>query len=105
MELFSQYSQLRRDDQVIKGKIKETIKELGYLALAITLAATYVGRTRRLQSDIKQYVPEYRQRRRELLNRKPENLIHQYKEASVLMTMLSFLSFDDVFLRLFGVSN
>jgi len=92
--------------------------------MAVSLAGTYVGRTRRLQSDIKSYLPEYRQRRRELLLRMAESLIHQYSESvlttwetsyqavadqrpetSVLMTMLSFLSFDDIFLRLFGVGK
>jgi hypothetical protein len=81
-------------------------------------------RTRRLQSNIKQYLPEYRQRRRELLNQKPQRLIHQYKEsvlttwetsyqavddqcpdASGLMTMLSFLNFDNIFLQLFGIGT
>jgi tetratricopeptide (TPR) repeat protein len=124
VELFYRYSQLQRNNLDIEAEMKAIVKELGYLALAITLAATYVGRTRRLQSDIKAYLPEYKQRRRELLDRKPESLIHQYTssvlttwetsyqavadqhlEASVLMTMLSFLSFDDIFLQLFGVSK
>ena len=123
-ELFYGYSQLRRDDQDVKYEVKAIVKELGYLALAVTLAATYVGRTPRLRSDIKTYLPEYKRRRRELLQRKPESLIHQYSEsvlttweasyhaiheqdpaASALMTTLSFLSFDDIFLQLFGVGR
>jgi nucleoside phosphorylase/tetratricopeptide (TPR) repeat protein len=123
-ELFYRYSQLQRDNHSIEDEIKAIVKELGHLALAVTLAATYVGRTPRLQSNIKIYLPEYRRRRHELLSRKPERLIHQYSEsvlttwetsyqavedqypeASILMTILSFLSFDDIPLQLFGVDR
>ena len=123
-ELFYRYSRLRRDDYAIEHEVKTIVKELGHLALAVTLASTYVGRTPRLQSDITVYLPEYRRRRRELLKRKPESLIHQYSEsvlttwetsynavheqsseASTLMSMLSFLSFDDIFLQLFRVNR
>ncbi|KAI9773490.1 MAG: Kinesin light chain 3, partial [Geoglossum umbratile] len=123
-ELFYRYSRLQRDDRGVEDEIKAIVKELGHLALAVTLAATYVGRTPRLQSNIKAYLPEYRRRRHELLSRKPESLIHQYSEsvlttwetsyhaindqcpeASILMTMLSFLSFDDVFPPLFSVDR
>jgi tetratricopeptide (TPR) repeat protein len=124
MELFYQYSQARRDDEGVEYEVKAIVQELGRLALAITLAATYVGRTPRLRSDIKEYLPEYQRRRHELLQRKPENLIHQYSQsvlttwetsyqaiheqdpmASTLMTILSFLNFDDIFLELFDVSH
>src|ERR1700754_1500985 len=59
--------------------------ELGYLALAVTLAGSYVAVTPRLSGNIKQCLPEYRRQRKELLSLKPERLVHQY-EASVLMT-------------------
>ncbi|KAH0562801.1 hypothetical protein GP486_002573 [Trichoglossum hirsutum] len=123
-ELFYRYSRLQRDDRGVEDEIRAIVKELGHLALAVTLAATYVGRTPRLQSNIKAYLPEYRRRRHELLSRRSESLIHQYSEsvlttwetsyhaindqcpeASILMTMLSFLSFDDVFPRLFSVDR
>src|SRR5437667_6616612 len=52
-ELFYRYSQVRRDDQDVEYEVKTIVKELGYLALAVTLAATYVGRTPRLRSDRK----------------------------------------------------
>ena len=84
-ELFYRYSQLQRHSQSVGDEIRTIVKELEYLALAVTLAATYVGRTPRLQSDIAAYLPDYRRRRRELLNRKPESLVHQYSE-SVLTT-------------------
>jgi hypothetical protein len=85
MELFYSYSKLRRDTSEVEQKIGVIVDELGNLALAITLASTYVWRTPRLQANIKSYLPEYRRRRQELLQRKPERLIHQYGE-SVLTT-------------------
>ncbi|RMD42381.1 hypothetical protein DV735_g2730, partial [Chaetothyriales sp. CBS 134920] len=119
VQLFDQYAQVRnRDSNPVEIEVKAIVKELGYLALAVTLAGTYVRSTPRLQTDIKGYIPEYRERRRELLMQKPESL-HQYGEsvlttwetsyqaiykqnatAATLLTMLSFLSFDDLFLEL-----
>ncbi|KAJ5875173.1 TPR-like protein [Penicillium subrubescens] len=122
-ELFYRYSRLERNDKGIEVEIKGIVRELGLLALAISLAATYVWRTPRLQSNIKGYLPDYRRRRNELLSRKPESLIYQYsesvlatwetsyhaiddqcREAAALMTILPFLSFDDIFLELLGVN-
>ncbi|KAL1641603.1 hypothetical protein SLS61_010027 [Didymella pomorum] len=119
-ELFQKYANIPRHDATVKDEVLCIVKELSCLALAVTLAATYVGSTPRLQSDISAYLPEYRQRRRELLLRKPESLLHQYSEsvlttwetsyaavagqcaeAAMLMTLLSFLSFDDIYLELF----
>ena len=42
------------------------VEELGYLALAVTLAGSYVAATPRLRSDIRSYLPEYRERRKQL---------------------------------------
>ncbi|OSS43297.1 hypothetical protein B5807_12047 [Epicoccum nigrum] len=121
-ELFQRYAKLSCKSPGTQDEVLSIVKELGCLALAVTLAATYVGSTPRLQGNIKAYLPEYRQRRRELLRRKPVSLVHQYSEsvlttwetsyaavasqsteASVLMTMLSFLSFDDIYLDLFCI--
>jgi tetratricopeptide (TPR) repeat protein len=123
-ELFLRYSRLSRDNPGIRDEVEAIVKELGCLALAVTLAGSYVGTTQRLQSDIKGYLPEYQQRRRELLAQKPQSLVHQYSEsvlatwetshravfeqcpeASALMAMLSCLSSDDIFLGLFSVDN
>lgn len=61
------------------------IIELGSLALAVTLAATYVGLTPRLHSDVEEYLPECRKRRRKLLQRKPESLVYKYSESMLTM--------------------
>ncbi|EUC44359.1 hypothetical protein COCMIDRAFT_98402 [Bipolaris oryzae ATCC 44560] len=119
VKLFQKYARLPRLDETARGEVMRIVAELGCLALAVTLAATYVGLTPRLQSDITEYLPEYLQRRQELLERKP-SLVHQYSAsvlttwetsyaavaskcigAEVLMAMLSFLSFDDIYPELF----
>ncbi|KAF7446623.1 hypothetical protein A1F99_099140 [Pyrenophora tritici-repentis] len=123
-ELFQKYAKIPEYNMTTKDEILCIVKELGCLALAVTLAATYVGSTPRLQSNIEAYLPEYRQRRRELLLRKPVSLVHQYSEsvlttwetsyaavsgqcpeATVLITILSFLSFDDIYLELFYTNS
>ncbi|KAK5678384.1 hypothetical protein LTR17_027658 [Elasticomyces elasticus] len=94
--------------------------ELDYLALALTLAGAYVAATPRIRSNIAEYLPEYRHRRKALLSRKAKQQIHQYgesvlstwetscaaiaKQCPVAIRLLSFLAFldpDDIFLELF----
>lgn len=96
------------------------VEELGWLALAVTLAGSYVAATPRLHADIKHYLPEYQQRRQQLLKRKTRttgapvwcertdymgNFIrgdrtagHPHGSISIL---LGWLHWDDIFLRLF----
>jgi hypothetical protein len=100
------------------------VKELGYLALAIALAGSYVAATPPLSTDLRQYLPEYFERRKQLLSIKATKLIHRYGEsvlstwetsfsavvrrspvASRLLTLLVFLNFDDIFLDLFSVED
>jgi hypothetical protein len=57
VQLFYRYSELQRGDQDVKGEIEAIVQEFGYMALAVTLAATYVGCTRRLQPDIRRTSP------------------------------------------------
>jgi hypothetical protein len=106
----------------MENEVKRIVKELEYLALAITLAGTYVAHTPRLMSNIRQYLPEYYRRRQELLDRKPRDLVDQYSEsvlttwessframadlcsgACELLTLLVFFSSKDIFLGLFNV--
>ena len=95
--------------------------ELGHLALAITLAGSYVSVTPRLSSDFRRYLPKYRQRRKELLQRRPKHHMHQYGESVLstwevsfeaiknqnpasarLLSLLAFMNFEDIFTSLFG---
>jgi hypothetical protein len=109
----------------VEKEIMLTVQELGYLALAITLAITLAGSnvaaTPRLRSDIRSYLPEYRERRRQLLGMKARKLIHRYGEsvlstwetsfvaverqsamAARLLGLLAFLNFNDIIPALFG---
>ncbi|KAL9626850.1 MAG: hypothetical protein Q9164_007775, partial [Protoblastenia rupestris] len=119
-ELFMKYSKLKAVSQETEEEVDAIVGELGCLALAITLAGSYVLTTPRLSSDIRRYLPEYHQRRQILLNQKPLKLVHQYgesilttwetsmtavasqtPEACPILTLLAFLHFDDIFLDLF----
>ena len=119
-ELFIRCAKLKTNSQA-GIEVEIIVKELGYLALAITLAGSYVSMTPRLSSDLKGFLPEYRQRRKALLGQKPKRLIHQYgesvlgtweisfsaierqsQEASRLLTLLAFLHFDDILQDLFS---
>ena len=84
MELFQRAAKMKEVGLALRemGRITE---ELGYLALAITLAGSYVSMTPRLQSDITRYFSEYRWRRMELLQRRLQRHVHRYGK-SVLTT-------------------
>ena len=105
-------------------EVFKIVQELGYLALAITLAGSYVAATPRLSLDLTQYLPEYGERRKQLLNIKVTKHVYRYGEsvlstwetsfsalarqspvASRLLTLLTFLNFDDIFLDLFGTDS
>ncbi|KAK3380656.1 hypothetical protein B0T24DRAFT_697246 [Lasiosphaeria ovina] len=98
-------------------------KELGFLALAITLAGSYVSQTPRLSSNLSAYLKDFRRRRRELLHELPEKLVHQYEHSMMtawetshsavetqmplacrVLGILAFINYDDIFLGLFGLS-
>jgi tetratricopeptide (TPR) repeat protein len=114
--LFCKYAKLNHEAEVLK-----IVKELGYLALAITLAGSYVATTPHLSSNLRQYLREYRERRQQLLALKATKLVHQYGQsvlstwetsfsavaqqspmASRFLSLVAFLNFDDIFLDLFN---
>ena len=117
-ELFKQAAKMTHETD----EIKKIVEELGRLALAITLAGSYVSATPRLSSDIRKYLPEYRQRREKLLERRPTQVVHRYAQsvrstwetsfkvieddnpvAARLLSLLAFVNFEDIFLGLFGM--
>jgi len=119
-ELFQRYAKITKAGPDVMREIGEIVKELGYLALAITLAGSYVSVTDHLSSDIREYLPEYRQRRKELLQRRPKQHIHRYGESVLstweasfeaiknhnpatarLLGLLAFINFEDIFIGLF----
>ena len=121
VELFRKSAKISHTDQDIEKEVTSIIEELGCLALAITLAGSYVATTPRLSYDIRQYLSEYRTQRKRLLGHKPTRYIHQYGEsvlstwetsfhaitaqsliASRLLSLLAFLNFNDIWLGLFN---
>ena len=52
VELFQRYAKIREKGQDIATEVAQIVKELGFLALAITLVDSYVSETARLSSDI-----------------------------------------------------
>jgi hypothetical protein len=125
VELFQKCAKLQQVLQPdLHTEVLQIVAELGKLALAIalaiTLAGSYVAATPRLRSDIRLYLLEYRERRKQLLGMKAKKLIHQYGEsvlstweasfaaverqsvtAARLLSLLAFLNFDDIFPTLF----
>lgn len=81
LELFRRYAKLTEEGPDVIKEVDGIVRELGYLALAITVAGSYVSVTARLSSDIRRYLPEYQQRRKELLRRRAKRHIHQYGES------------------------
>jgi hypothetical protein len=59
VELFFKLFTLSGLFSEIENEVKRIVKKLGYLALAITFAGTYVAQTPRLMFNIRQYLSEY----------------------------------------------
>jgi hypothetical protein len=92
-ELFMRYSKLKSVLRWTEVEVNAIVKELGYLALAITLTGSYVSTTQRLLSDIRQYVPEYHRPRQILLSQKPKRLIHQYSQSVLTTEQVHYFNF------------
>lgn len=122
VQLFQKCAKLGQTSEKIQQAISEIVEELGYLALAVTLAGSYVRETPRLAANISLYLPEYRTRRDQLLSRSAHLNIHGYSDsvlstweislsaverqsplAAQLLNLLAFINFDDIFLGLFQV--
>jgi tetratricopeptide (TPR) repeat protein len=114
--LFCKCAKLNQKSKDAAEEILKIVKELGHLALAVTLAGSYVATRPRLSSDLRQYLPEYRERRKQLLDLKATKYVHRYSEsvlstwetsfaavarqspvASRLLSLLAFFNFDDIF--------
>jgi hypothetical protein len=64
VDLFTRCAKKSQPLVALTGEVEMIVEELGYLALAISLAGWYVSVTRRIRSDIKLCLPKYRQRRK-----------------------------------------
>lgn len=83
--IFAKRLRLSNPDLEVQKEIDAVTEELGHFALAVSLAAAYVGSTRRLRAHPAAYLVEYAERRKTLLARRPKQHIDQYGE-SVLTT-------------------
>lgn len=123
-QLFRSCARLKRTGEDIEREIEAITRELGYLALAVMLAGSYVSETSRLSSNLQLFLPEYREHRHTLLASRGDPHLHQHSNsilstwelsfaaverqslrAARLMTLLAFLNFDDIFLRLFDLHD
>ena len=71
VELFQRCAKIKEKGQDVEVEVGQMVKELGFLALAVTLAGSYVSMTPRMSSNIPGYLPGYSQWRKELLCRRP----------------------------------
>jgi tetratricopeptide (TPR) repeat protein len=120
IELFVRCSQIANIPQEKEEHIRIIVKELGYLALAITLAGSYVSQKPRLSSHLPYFLEEFHQERKRLLRIKPTKIIHQYQHSMItaweisysavrrqlpaacwFLTLLAFLNYEDIFLGIF----
>lgn len=121
-QLFRKCARLQQISDEDESQIELIVAELGCLALAVTMAGSYVSETPRIRSNLSLYLPEYRSNRRRLLNRKARHNIYPYQDsllgtwemsfsaverqdpvAARLLTLLSVPNFDDIFLDLFSL--
>jgi hypothetical protein len=122
--LLYQCTGLEKRDQKAEVQVNEITHELGYLALAISIAGTYICQTPRLLSDLSRYLEEYRRRRHDVLAKQPDELVDKYghsvmtvwetsysaveeqlPQACQLLTLLAFIDYEDIFLGLFGLES
>lgn len=115
LSLFQKQSKISLTTSQQIEQVGAIVQELGYLALAITLAGSYIAATPRLRNNLTGYLPEYRERRKALLMQRPTWLVHQYgesilttwettyraiegqkPEACQFLTLLSFFTQDDI---------
>lgn len=80
-KLFQRSVKMMKSEPDETREIETIVRELGHLALAITLVGSYISVTPLLSSDTKIYLPEYRIRRKELLQRRAKQYVNRYGEA------------------------
>ncbi|KXJ85088.1 P-loop containing nucleoside triphosphate hydrolase protein, partial [Microdochium bolleyi] len=122
--LFRRCAEIQRADEKTNQEVKEIVRELGYLALAISIAGEYVSQSPTRQADLSKYLVEYRRRRYELLAELPDDVVDKYEysvmtvwetsyvavkeqqpQACQLLTLLSYMDYQDIFLELFGLDS
>jgi tetratricopeptide (TPR) repeat protein len=119
IQVFRQCARLEQTSEQGSRDILAIVQELGCLALAVTLAGSYVHETPGMSSDLGLYLTEFKVHREQLLGQRAHRVVHQYGEsvlstweisfeavqqqapvAAQLLSLLAFLNFDDIFLEL-----
>lgn len=90
VQLFRQCAKLTQISDQQSPVLFAIVKELGCLALAVTLAGSYVYKTPGMSSDLSRYLEEFREHRERLLDRKAHRLVHQYGESVLTTWQISF---------------
>lgn len=120
VDLFFRCAKIQGSPSEEEAQAMLIVKELGYLALAIAGAGSYISQTPRLSSDLPRYLQEYRQQEHRLLQELPQELVDMYghsvmtvwetsylavydqaPEACFILTLLGFVNNEDIFLDLF----
>lgn len=120
VQLFCRCAKISRLTNDKEQEVRTIVKELGFLALAVMLAGSYVSESPRLQSNLSLYLNDYRHHRKRILSRKARSVVHGYRDsmlsawemsfaaierqdpvAARLLTLLAFVNFDDIFIQLF----
>jgi tetratricopeptide (TPR) repeat protein len=123
VDLFLRCAEILRTKKT-EAEVQAIVNELGCLALAITIAGTYVSQTPRLSSHLPAYLKDYCQRRQALLAEQPDELIDKYgysvmtvwetsyaavynqlPEACWVLTLLAFVNYEDIFFDLFDFES
>lgn len=121
VSLFRKCSKLHDASEETGQQILIIVQELGCLALAVTLAGSYISETPWLSCDLRQYLHEYRTQRKQALSQKARPYKHRYSDsvlsaweisfnaverrspiAARLLNLMAFLNHDDIFLGLFA---
>jgi WD40 repeat protein/tetratricopeptide (TPR) repeat protein len=121
VELFLRQAGRDNPSAQAKSDANQIVQQLGYLALAIALAGSYVKET---HIDLQEYLPKYRQCRGQILGEAVIDLAGEYNktvfstwepsllaisqrnpDAYCLLSLLSFLHFEDIFLDLFSLTG
>lgn len=65
-ELLTKCAKLKTTGEEVEMEVIPIVQELGCLALAVSLAGSYIGKTPRLSSNLMLYLPEYKAHRQRL---------------------------------------
>ncbi|KAM0293721.1 hypothetical protein ACHAPM_011521 [Fusarium culmorum] len=90
VELFLACAGIQPAREGVVAETKLIVHELGYLALAVSMAGKYVFQTPRLSSNLSAYLDEFRHRRKDLLSETPDELVAMYHHSVMTVWETSY---------------